>query len=496
MRKISERKGMIKPKFVTIMVIAIIVVAAIVVGAVAVWQLNLSPSNKKNSATTLPSMNLTLIGASGNQKFLNSSDIAKLTAYSGHGGYKSSGGMIGGFGNYTGVPIMTLLNLVGGITANQTVTITAKDGYSMVYTYQQLNGQGYVTYDQVTGSESSATQPLTVVVAYYYNGTALTSDVGPLRLVILGPQGLLTEGHFWTKLVDKIEVTQSVENWNLVVNGTTPLTMDMQAYMADINHFPQNYTDSTGNVWTGVALDQFVSYSVINGGISNVSLANGYVVKVIGGDGYFTVMNDTYVTNNNNIIVAAKLNGAILPSPYWPLTLVGSGVTKKQMVKDIVQIQIMPIPHLNLTIVGSSGTQIVLHSQDIASLSSYTAGGGYKGKSGIQGFGNYTGVPIMTLLNLVGGITANQNVTVTASDGYSMVYTYQQLNGQGLNTYDPTTGNPMSATQPMTMIVAYYLNGAALTSGEPLKIATVGPQGLLTDGNKWASMAVKIQVNP
>jgi hypothetical protein len=441
-------------------------------------------------------MNLTLIGATGNQIVLNSSEIAKLPTFSGYGGYKSSGGMLGGFGNYSGVQLLTLLNLVGGITANQTVTITGSDGYSMVYTYQQVNGQGYITYDSVTGSESSATQPLTVVLAYYCNGTTLTSDVGPLRLVILGPQRLLTEGHFWTKLVDKIEVTQSVESWNLVVNGTTPLNMDMQAYMADLNHFPQNYTDSTGNVWTGVALDQFVSFSVINGGISNASLAQGYVVKVIGGDGYFTLINGTDVNNNNNIIVAGKLNGAILPSPYWPLTLVGSDLTMKQMVKGIVQIQIIPELQMSLTIIGSNGTQIVLHSQDITSLSSYTAAGGFKGRGGIQGVGNYTGVPILTLLNLVGGITANQNVTVTASDGYSMTYTYQQLSGQGLSTFDPKTGNATSATQPMTVIVAYYLNGAALPSGGPLTIAIVGPQGLLTTGNMWASKVIKIQVNP
>lgn len=87
---------------------------------------------------------------------------------------------IGGFGEYTGVPLVTLLNLVGGITANQTVKITGSDGYSMTYTFQQVNGRGYVTYTQVTSSESSAPQPLTLVLAYYLNGTALTSDVGPL----------------------------------------------------------------------------------------------------------------------------------------------------------------------------------------------------------------------------------------------------------------------------------------------------------------------------
>lgn len=493
MSKDLETKSKSRTKVITIGLIVIIVLAAVVVVA-----LQLSRSATSQSKTIpLPAMSLTVIGATGNQVVLNSSSIAKLASHSAYGGLKSSGGQIQSYGNYTGIPLMTLLNLVGGISNGQTVTITAMDGYSMVYTYQQVNGQGYVTYDRVTGSETAATAPLTVVVAYYYNGTALTSDVGPLRLAILGSQGVLTEGHFWTKLVAKIQVTASVENWTLVVNGTTTsLNMDMQAYMADINHYPQNYTDNTGNVWTGVALYQFVSYSVINGGSSNSSLAGGYVVKVIGGDGYFAAMNDTFVSNNNNVIVAAKLNGAVLTNPYWPLTLVGSDLAKKQMVQSIVQIQIIPIPHLSLTIIGSNGTQMVLHSQDIASLKSYTALAGYKGKGGISGVGNYTGIPIMTLLNLVGGITSGQNVTVTGSDGYKMTYTYQQLNGQGLNTYDPTTGNAESATQPLTMIVAYGFNGGPVPSGGPLRIAIVGPQGLLTDGNKWASLVVNIQINP
>ena len=45
---------------------------------------------------------------------------------------------------------------------------------------------------------------------------------------ILGEEGLLGEGHFWTYGVTKIEVTSSVRDWNVLVDvtGIEPLTMD------------------------------------------------------------------------------------------------------------------------------------------------------------------------------------------------------------------------------------------------------------------------------
>ena len=50
-------------------------------------------------------------------------------------------------------------------------------------------------------------------------------------------------------------------------------------------------------------------------------------MKVISGDGASTTFDDSQVKMNDNIIVAAKLNGAVLSDPYWPLTMVGSDVS-------------------------------------------------------------------------------------------------------------------------------------------------------------------------
>ena len=288
-------------------------------------------------------MTLTVIGANGQQVVLNETSMAALASYTGKAGFKSSGGYIAAVGDYTGVPVLTLLDLVGGITSDQTLTVTASDGYSMVYTYDQVNGKDFTAYDPITGSEAAPTQPMTLCVNYFQNGTALSSAEGPLRIGVVGPEGLLTEGHFWTKMTSKLEVTNNVRDWSVTVNAIncSPLSMDRQAWTADYNHFTLNWTDSNGNVWSGSALWRWVSWYNYNGGISNATLDQGYAVKLISGDGSSVTLDDSKVKLNDNIIVAGKLNGAILSDPYWPLTLVGSDVTNEQMIKNIVGIEIV-----------------------------------------------------------------------------------------------------------------------------------------------------------
>ncbi len=676
----SQTKSKISKKLLAAIAVTVIIVAALVA-----WQApallqqptaSPSPSTTPSSspAVNLPAMTLTVVGADGQEEVLSSADIAALEAYTAPGGFKSSGGYIAAVGTYTGVPVLTLCDLVGGMTSDQTLTVTASDGYSMVYTYDQVNGQGYTTYDPVTGSEATATQPMKMVVNYFINGTAIPSDQGPLRIGVTGPEGLLTEGHFWTKMVSKLEVTNNIRNWVVTVDSTgdtEPLNMDRQAFTADVNHFPLNWTDSNGNVWTGTALWRWVSWYNYNGGISNETLDKGYQVRIISGDGYNVTLDDSRVKMNDNIIVGVYLNGGILSDPYWPLTIVGSNVTSGEMVKNIVQIQIVldgsptpspsvtstpkpstpaptytasptqtpaptatptpgysltitgtstitmsqaafeeqvtqvtatftdsnggvytgtplhriamwgqnngaisasaltdgyvvkviasdgtfatfndtritsntgifianklngsnlasdigplrltgsalgggkerlkciteiqiiPLQHLTLTLVAANGTQIVLYSNDLVALANITANGGTRSSSAKLGnFGSYIGVPIMTLLNKVGGVAEGDTIKVTSSDEYSTTYTYAQVNSPGTATgiaYYDSSGNPVTPTQAVTMIVAYFVNGTNLASAGtgPLRTMIVGSEGLYFTGNLSAKMAVKIEI--
>src|SRR5208283_5949753 len=113
---------------------------------------------------------------------------------------RSNGGTLGNFGLYTGVPILTLCNQVGGLTSSETITVTGSDGYKVTYSYAQANGQGIGTYNSA-GTAVTPTQPLTMIVAYFLNGANIPSGTGPLQTIAVGPDGLYTTGRVSAKLV-------------------------------------------------------------------------------------------------------------------------------------------------------------------------------------------------------------------------------------------------------------------------------------------------------
>jgi hypothetical protein len=145
---------------------------------------------------------------------------------------------------------------------------------------------------------------------------------------------------------------------------------------------------------------------------------------------------------------------------------------------------------MNLTVIGLNGTEVLLNSTDIASLPSVTGVGGYNNAS----LANYTGVPLTTLCNLVGGINNDTAVKITGSDNYSQTFSYDQIVNGNFTTYDPTMGNPVPHSEPLTLIIAYYRNDVNLTNQGPLMVAIVGPEGLGTEGHYWVWWTVQIQV--
>jgi hypothetical protein len=196
-----------KSKFNAKIMAAIAVTIIVIIASVSVTAVYLLPQNKQPQDQPT-AMNLLLIGADGQQCNLTRQDIMALQAYTAPGGFRKSGGAIAGVGNYTGVPVNTLLDLVGGISTNDALTVTASDGYTMTYTYNQVaNGAGFTTFDSITGNQVSATEPLKMVLVYSLDGQPLTSDDGPLRIGVLGSEGLLTTGNQWVKMVTQLQVT-------------------------------------------------------------------------------------------------------------------------------------------------------------------------------------------------------------------------------------------------------------------------------------------------
>jgi DMSO/TMAO reductase YedYZ molybdopterin-dependent catalytic subunit len=185
-----------------------------------------------------------------------------------------------------------------------------------------------------------------MILAYYKNGANLTSDEGPLRLAIIGSEGLLTDGSLWTKMVTKLVIQPAVTDWALVLTGPYSDNMPRSSFESGWNCHEANWTDSHYNVWSGMPLWYLIAWIDDKGDTMkfNDTLAQqGYTVKVITGYGYSESFNSSIIAHNDNIILADRLNGAPLPEAdnYWPLRLVGSGLTSDEMLKNIVEIQMI-----------------------------------------------------------------------------------------------------------------------------------------------------------
>ncbi len=151
---------------------------------------------------------LTLVGRDGTEKALSYRDLISLPSYKGNGGFFSTVGIVYGPYSAQGVTLEELCRQVGGINPGDAVMISASDGYSTVFDYEQVMGE-FITYD--TGLKEVAHDELKTVLMYRQDGKPLSDDDGkPLRIAIIGTKkGLLTEGNYWVKWVNRIEVLKT-----------------------------------------------------------------------------------------------------------------------------------------------------------------------------------------------------------------------------------------------------------------------------------------------
>ena len=108
---------------------------------------------------------------------------------------------------YTGVKMTDLLDLIGGITEENIIKVIASDGYTKVFTYDQIKGKLTVLNRQ--GKPLEWSLPLTVVLAYEEAGQLIpVAKGGSLRIAIVGPGNPITPGKFWVKWVERIEIEE------------------------------------------------------------------------------------------------------------------------------------------------------------------------------------------------------------------------------------------------------------------------------------------------
>jgi len=288
------------------------------------------------SIAGLQPMTLTIAASNGTQIVLDSTDIANLPSYRAAGGYKNSIGTLVGPDNYTGVPLTTLLNLVGGITPYNTVNVVASDNYTWALTYDQITDGNFTTYNPVTGNPVQHTQPLTPMLAYYKDDVNLTSEEGPLRLVVVGPEGLLTDSKLWVKFVTTLEVLGSPHvtlhktvvgqgygvdmNVTLVDSDDNSETFNVTAYANTTSIGSENVTLPAGNSTTLTFTWNTTDFVYGNYTISAYALpapgeTNTAYINFTGGTVEVTIPGDVNGDGTVNILDAITLANAFLATP-------------------------------------------------------------------------------------------------------------------------------------------------------------------------------------
>jgi DMSO/TMAO reductase YedYZ molybdopterin-dependent catalytic subunit len=492
----------------------IAVVAVIIVIAAAAYLFTRPPAetepeemgSPEPTEPQIPDFEIALIGAEGQEAVLGSDEIAQMAVIEMDGGLKTSAGSIHGPYTYTGARLSEVLDLVGGVTDDNSLRVTASDGYAMIFTWEELNGE-FLTFSHVTGDEVEPTEPLVPVLAYYEDGEPLMEGHGPVRLVILGEEGLISEGHYWIKQVAEIEVIPAISEYNLTLSGELTEVMDRATFESGANcpeATPNHrgvYVDDEGRVWTGIPVWLLVGR--IDDGITHTANAynreladaGAYTVQVVAGDGYTVELNSSFVKLNENIVLANEMDGAALPETYWPLRLVGSDLTKGQMVRNVVEIRLVfnesvtvpepvaaDVPDFELTLVGEL-TEVM---DKTVFLSGVQCGEYQHVYEWTDGNGDvWTGIPVWLLVGRVdddnahGADAFNREL---AASGY-------QVSFKASDGYHKELDSALIAENNQ-ILVAYLVNGEALPE-DKASLRVVG-EGL--SSGQMVSMLASIEI--
>ncbi len=383
---------------------------------------------------------LEIVGPS-ETKTLTMEELKALPVTEGYAGIKSSTGKITPPISMKGVSLKDLAEFIGGMDETTGFNVMAEDGYSITFSYDQLQNGSFVAYDPAIGTELKTPVELIPILAYEANSKPFDAKQdGALRLAIVSPElNQVTDGHWSVKWVNKLEVKSLGEEWVLHAQGG--ITKDIDRASIESCGAPQchgtTWTDDKAQEWAGIPLYYLVGSvddEIEHGGPAfNRTLADaGYTIDVVAADGYTVTFEASRVQYNKNILVAHRVNGNQLPDEYFPLRLVGDDLQKSEMIGMIKELKVgvepvaaTQIPTTeaanssaeitgSLVIVGAVDKPIGFTEGDLRKMESLKVSAETK-----KGKQDYEGVSLNSLLDLAGVKDGATTLVITASDGYS-----------------------------------------------------------------------------
>jgi 3',5'-cyclic AMP phosphodiesterase CpdA len=141
---------------------------------------------------------------------LSLDDLLQMDEVTGFSSFQNQYDNWRGYGTYTGIAIFELVELVGGITTNDTLVIRSFDGYAQEFSFSNV-------YPNTTWAEIQGP----MILAYAYNDTSVLDWTDGMRLVMIPPDGgysntdanqtsafgdVISAGARWVRFVSVIEV--------------------------------------------------------------------------------------------------------------------------------------------------------------------------------------------------------------------------------------------------------------------------------------------------
>lgn len=257
---------------------------------------------------------------------------------------------------WTGIPTWLLVGRIDDLNTHETGAYNRELADANAYTIKFIAGDGYAV--ELNSSFIKLNQ--NILLANELDGEPLTETYWPLRLVGSAlKKGQMVRNIVKIQLVFTANATQpstedtdiiAAATWSLKLSGKINETMTAKTFIegaicswADHN---ASWTDADGHKWVGIQLWYLlgrVDDSLTHGANAfNRTLADkGYTIRVKASDGFSKDFDIATVKLSNDFIIAYKMDGKALTETDAPLKLVGTNLTKGQMVKKIAEIDII-----------------------------------------------------------------------------------------------------------------------------------------------------------
>jgi hypothetical protein len=433
-----------------------------------------TPVTALHSETTL-----TLISDS-TTKVLTASDLLAMPTYTGVGAVRSGGSIsYSTVGNYTGIPLLYLCNLVGGLTPSSTITLTASDGYFTTLNYDQVHNNVFTQYNITTNTVISGQNPI-IILAYAVNGTELPgiespNDLGgPLRDMVvsnngtsttMANDGMATFGNIMCKYLTTITINNPPSN---------PLSVKTCSSSGEAQ---SSFNDGQDVYLTASGLSPSTTYPL-------------YVVEDV--ETWATRVSIPSSVPGTTNSISTDSSGNLAPTSIFPNAIGGQydiivdvNSNGRYDEGDVLIDNIVVQSALTLDSITINGASTkTFTAEEILSMPTTSGWGGYY-KSTSNSTGYFVGVSVQYLCNLAGGLSSSCSIQIADTDvsPYSKTFTYQQIvdaQSSTLTFYNNQTGQAQTPNQPLSLIFAYSCNGSNLPSNwGSYRLMVVGPEGLL-----------------